>query len=103
MTSKSTVQIEELVRRYGTPQSPKVSAYVSEVRSDFVGQISCPKVPAGDFTLGAYVIQWEYSLPLTDVRQFHQFLRQNERFISDSMKKMVRGAYYRGTYLLLAN
>jgi hypothetical protein len=103
MTAKSTEKLAELVRQYGTPDSPKAKVYVSEVRSDFVGEVQNPDRPVGDFVVGVYVIQWEYSLPLGEIQEFHEFLNKNERYISDSMKKLTRGAFYRGTYMLLEN
>ena len=102
MNGKRTERIAEVVRTYGTPDSPAAAAYVFEVRSDAVP--TCPKPPPkGCDYLGAITIHWDFSLALKDVKEFHDFLRKNEKYIADSTTALVAEASYRGTYILLAN
>jgi hypothetical protein len=93
----------ELVRRHGVPQSPKVDILVSEVRSCLVATSPPPVKPEPDGILGGMVVMWEFSIPLSNVQDFHDFLRQNETFISTSIGKLTKSAAsYRGTYMQYA-
>jgi hypothetical protein len=93
-------RLEDVVRRQGVPPQPKVDVLASEVRSCLVAPCPPPVKPEPDGILGGVVVIWEFSLPLDDVQQFHDFLRQEEVYITESVKKLTQGAYYRGTYML---
>jgi hypothetical protein len=102
--AKNTEQrrVEELLRRYGTTQQPKVDALVSEVRSDDVPIIPPPVPPQPDGLLGGIVVIWQFCLAHGDVLEFHDFLRKNENFIGAGIARSTSGANYRGTYIVLA-
>jgi hypothetical protein len=97
-SSRKQARIEDLVRRRGIPPKPTVDVLASEIRSCLVA--GCPPLvePEPDGLLGGIVVMWEYSLPLGDVQEFHKFLKKEEVYITESVKKL--GAYYRGTYML---
>jgi hypothetical protein len=95
-------RIEELLRRHGATQQPRVEAFVSEVRSDDVPCHPPPVPPEPDGILGGIVVIWEFCLTHADVPEFHNFLRKSENFIGAGIRKLTAGANYRGTYIVLA-
>ena len=94
--------LETLVRRRGVPPRSAVDALVSEIRSESkfcfppLGRDGTPA-----HAIGTVVVEWEFCLPLTDVEEFHRFLRDNENFIADATEKAMKGVHYRGTYYML--
>src|SRR5215510_6263558 len=92
-----------LVRRRGKPQPPKVDPQNSEIRSCLVAPCPLPVEPEPEGLLGGIVVMWEFSLPYTDVQEFHDFLRASENDIHDSLAawRLARnhpgGPFYRGT------
>jgi hypothetical protein len=93
-------ELEHLVRRHGVPQAPKVDPLESEVRSCIVASHPRPVKGDQEGVLGGIVEMSEFSLPLGDVQEFHEFLRQNEKYVTDSLNKAAPGALYLGTYML---
>jgi hypothetical protein len=90
--------LERIVRRRGVPQPPSVDVLVAEVRSCLVAASPAPVKPDTDGVLGGIVVMWEFTLAYEDVQEFHNFLRENERYITDALKKSTK-AIYRGTYM----
>lgn len=99
MSRKREQNLEDLVRSHGVPPHPQVNVLASEVRSCLVAPCPPPVKPEPDGILGGVVVIWEFSLPLSDVQEFHDFLRKEEAYITESLKKLGHGAYYRGTYM----
>jgi hypothetical protein len=89
--------LEEIVRSLGAPPPPTVDAMVPEVRSCM--HIIPPALAPNDL-LGGFVIMWDFTLSLSDVQSFHDFLRKEEKYIADSLKKLAGHPVYRGTYML---
>src|SRR5436853_4887863 len=98
-TKRDHSSLERIVRRRGAPQPPSVDALVSEVRTCLVAACPAPLPPDSEGLLGGIVVMWEFSLPYADIQGFHDFLRENEAYITDALKK-TKGAVYRGTYML---
>ena len=102
MTKKTEQhRIEELLRRHGVTQRPRVDALVSEVRSDDVPYHPPPVPPKPDGILGGIVVIWAFCLTSRRRPEFHDFLRKNENFIGAGIVKST-GAKYRGTYMVVA-
>jgi len=86
-----------LVRRHGTPKAPKIDPLNAEIRSCLVAPCPPSVEPGTDGLLGGIVVMWEFSLPFTDVQEFHNFLRDVEHDIRASAA--TQGALYHGTYM----
>jgi len=97
-TQKS--ELEQIVRRHGLPQAPSVDPLQSEVRSCLVASHPRPVEDGIDGLLGGVVVMSEFSLPFSEIQGLHDFLRKNEAYIAESLKKIAKGALYRGTYML---
>lgn len=90
-----------LIRRRGTPKQPQAIEQVSEVRSDCF--LSLPPLTPDQTTamMSAVNIQWRYAVPYSRVAEFHKFLADNERVITEGCETTLSGVHYRGTYLRL--
>jgi hypothetical protein len=95
-------RLEEIVRSQGAPQPPRVDVLASEVRSCLVAACPPDLPPGNPDLLGGVVVIWEFTLQLTEVEAFHDFLRKQERYIAESLSKLDPDATYRGTYMQYA-
>jgi len=96
---REKTSLEDIIRQRGAPARPSVDAFVAEVRSCMVAPMPKPTPKKPDGLLGGILVMWEWSLPYSEADEFHEFIRKNENYITDSIKNMAKGAYYRGTYL----
>jgi hypothetical protein len=93
-------KLEDLIRRQGMPQTARIETLVPEVRSCIVATRMKATAPRSEATLGGLVVIWEYSLPLSEARGFHNNLRRDEEYIAASLKKLGKSNPYSGTYML---
>lgn len=103
MTQKSRQRgIEELIRRRGGRQPPRVEPLVFEARSDFVPCMPPEPGKGEEFLLGAIVVIWQFCLSGSDIKEFHAFLKRNESDIARLLAEAENGATYAGTYMVVA-
>lgn len=88
-----------VMRRRGRAEPPTVALLVAEVRSDAV--IQPQPGPAPGNSLGPLVIEWTYCVPWASMKQFNQWLAQNEPFIANFCSTKMHGVDYRGTYVAI--
>lgn len=103
--------LEQILRRRGSQQTPIVKPNVTEIRSCGVSGDPEPLPPDPAGLLGGLVIMWEYSVQFDQVESFHKFLRDAENHILEGIPKLdpqpkppevKPRARYLGTYMLHA-
>jgi hypothetical protein len=97
--------LEQILRRRGSRQTPTVKPNVTEIRSCGVTGEPEPLPPDNkEGLLGGLLIIWEYCVDFDKVQAFHDFLRLKEGFITEALPKLEEkgSGRYLGTYMLHA-
>jgi hypothetical protein len=88
------------IRRRGVPARPVVAVQTSEIRSDqFVIPLPTLEPPYTEVAIAQLVIEWSYSVPYQRLREFQAFLAENDPYITEGCKSVMKGVSYHGTYL----
>jgi hypothetical protein len=94
--------LEQILRRRGSQQTPVVKPNVTEIRSCGVSGDPEPLPPDPEGLLGGLVIIWEFAVEFDIVDKFHQFLRDEENHLIVGLPALDPKARYVGTYMLHA-